>query len=237
MSAKLEWDDIDDVVLSDAIDEATRVLADERTPVRLAMYYDRGTNYAGATFAGLTPNPAEEITASDLIAVTSLGVSIGDHAIRLFLEDDEIRQAIAEALRGLPAQSLKNASDEELQPMADLYELVKKTLATPGAQSSNRWVTASKVVARKRPDLFPVRDNVVCTGLGILGLKNYLSDWRVFRRLMQNDTIESLLAALPPRIAESSSSAATDCAGETPLRLLDASLWMRFSGREPSESE
>lgn len=29
--------------------------------------------------------------------------------------------------------------------------------------NSNRWVTAAKICARKRPRLFPVRDNMVCS--------------------------------------------------------------------------
>jgi hypothetical protein len=47
------------------------------------------------------------------------------------------------------------------EPMAELYESVARCLRRAGAQRSNAWVTASKICARKRPNLFPVRDNVV----------------------------------------------------------------------------
>lgn len=226
MAAKLKFAGIDDEVFDKAIAVAVSGLNDEGTPARLAEYYDRNTNYAGATFAGLQPASASEITATDLLAVTTLGVSIGDHAIRRFLEDDQTRHDVSAALAALPEKPLEEVTDDEFVPMAELYELVKSTLASPDAKTFNSWVTASKIVARKRPDLFPVRDSVVCTNLGIMKLNYYLSDWRVFRCLMRESEVTSLLSRLPERINTRRGERAVDFATETPLRLLDAALWM-----------
>lgn len=227
MVVELKFAGIDDGVYDKAIAVAVSALNDEGTPARLAEYYDRNTNYAGATFAGLQPASASEITATDLLAVTTLGVSIGDHAIRRFLEDDQTRHDVSAALAALPEKPLEEVTDAEFVPMAELYELVKNILASPDAKTFNSWVTASKIVARKRPDLFPVRDNVVCTSLGIMKLNYYLSDWRVFRCLMRDSEVTSLLLKLPGRINTQRGERAVDFAKETPLRLLDAALWMR----------
>lgn len=226
MSAELRFDTIDEEVFDRACSEAVSALKDEGTPGRLVEYYDTATRYAGSTFAGLGVNSNNSIDATDLLAVTSLNVSIGNHAIRRFLEDDSLRAEIADALEGLPTCAVQDVRDEDFSAMAHFYELVKKTLAPADVKSSNRWVTASKIVARKRPDLFPVRDRVVCGRLGIIKLNNYSSDWRVFRTIMRTREVADLLAELPSRINQRRENRSVVLGDETPLRLLDAALWM-----------
>ena len=70
------------------------------------------------------------------------------------------------------------ADADQLLAMADMYQALKSALSPPDVKNPNPWVTASKLCARKRPDLFPVRDNVVCTYLGLIDPKgNYQVDW------------------------------------------------------------
>lgn len=74
--------------------------------------------------------------------------------------------------------------------------------------NSNRWVTAAKICARKRPRLFPVRDNMVCSlladgralnaGNGWPG--NFSVDIQVYAYLLTDDE---------------------------DMRVLDSVLWMR----------
>ena len=45
--------------------------------------------------------------------------------------------------------------------MEQLYEAIKQALSANTLKNPNAWVTASKLCARKRPDLFPVRDKEV----------------------------------------------------------------------------
>lgn len=217
-----------------AIAIARDALADSHTPQRLARYYCRETGYAGSTYAGLGRFEPFAITAEDLLAVTTLSVSIGSRPIRRFLEDTSVQRRVARHLRELPDESLQNVDDSGQAPMSRFYEFVKETLATPGAKYSDRWVTASKIVARKRPDLFPVRDNVVRKALKILRYGDYTIDWPIYQRIMLDEEISQLLNDLPDRIGEAAHGKPVDVVNETPLRLLDAALWMKHSGTAAS---
>lgn len=116
---------IDTRDLTHARDQALKALAHSATPQRVADYYSPQSDFAGATFATLSPNSSQEITATDLLAVTSLSVSIPVHSIRQFLEVEEIRKPINKALLDLPGVSLEWTDDDDLAPMAEFYDLVK----------------------------------------------------------------------------------------------------------------
>lgn len=97
----------------------------------------------------------------------------------------------------------------------------------------NVWVTASKLCARKRPGLFPVRDKKVCDYLGLSPLANYQVDWQVFRSLVADPDIvttvhilaDAAMAYAPKRNLRMDS---------WPLRLLDAAIWTyAISQNEP----
>ena len=99
--------------------------------------------------------------------------------------------------------------------------------------SSNKWVFAAKLAARKRPELFPVRDNVVCRYLaGVHTLQrghigSFRIDIQVFAFVMSDSGVRAALNShrymlrklYGPRI-----NAVPD------LRLLDSSLWMAGVG-------
>jgi len=82
------------------------------------------------------------------------------------------------------------------------------------------------LTARKRPDLFPVRDSVVCGYLGLdKGRKqNYEVDWQVFRRLLQDDGVRSQLDAVVDEAARRPGVDVGFVNGR--LRHLDVVLWM-----------
>lgn len=215
-------------VSSDTIDfakkQCLRVLNDSQTPCRIRQYYDADTNYAGSTFAALEPNASGKITATDLLAVTTLSVDIPVLAVRRILEDEVVQNELRDALKSLPSCSLEDTVEHDFRAMGAFYDLVKLLLVKADTKSSNAWVTASKIAARKRPDLFPVRDNVVCKLLGINRLGDRARDWVVFRELMRDEDVRSALNATVSnaKAVEDERAVRFDL---QPLRQLDVALW------------
>ncbi|MBN1093438.1 hypothetical protein JKP75_13220 [Blastococcus sp. TML/M2B] len=90
----------------------------------------------------------------------------------------------------------------------------------------NPWVTSAKLCARKRPRLFPVRDRVVCEGLGLYGtpIRRYGTrrvDWQVIAFLMRDEAIGRRLVKLTEQVRTSHGVRCDD----VPLRVLDVALW------------
>ncbi len=194
---------------------------------RLVRYYSLDGNYAGRTFLSLGPIDPYSFTPGDLLAITTLSVEAPPAAIRRFLDEGTTRNHLNGLLSEhvLPLDSnLAVASAELLQAMENLYAEVKPALSKSGSNRKNRWVTASKLCARKRPDLFPVRDSVVCNFLGLTSANNYQVDWQVFRQLIQSTDVTTRVDEL------------VDAAAKVPgvdvghpnnrLRHLDVLLWM-----------
>lgn len=218
--------EVADKFLEHAHEQAFKALQSPKTPGLLAKYYDSGTNYAGSAFAILKPNVPVRVTAVDLLATSTLSVRIPPRAVHRFLTEDETAHTVSQRLTALPKRELGNTGEADFALMADFYDLVKACLSRTGVKNPNPWVTASKLCARKRPDLFPVRDRVVCKYLGILSLNDRARDWFVFRHLIRDSAVK--------RCLEEHSSALVAIAGDNPrilvdqelLRLLDGVLWM-----------
>jgi len=211
----------DEEINSHALERARSLVASPAAAEHLARYYATDSNYAGTTFTDLERNEPDAITAADLLAVTALPVEVGPHAIRTF---DRSSDEISEKLRALNTELRLDTVDPAAtaEAMASLYELVKSSLRRAGAWSSNAWVTASKICARKRPNLFPVRDNVV---LDLLCLpKTYPVDWPAFQALVAD---QPMMRTLDDQVAEAAGREGVDV-GDPSLRLrhLDVVLWM-----------
>jgi hypothetical protein len=158
-----------------------------------------------------------------------MNVEIGPGATRRLLEGATHRPAILEALAGVEHKDLLVAGPVDFLAMKKLYLAVKPALSDPDTKDPNAWVTASKLCARKRHELFPVRDNVVCDYLGLIPTAkgesgNYQVDYQVYRALIGDrqiiaaidDLADQLRAGVPGRDVRPD-------AGR--LRLLDAALW------------
>lgn len=130
---------------------------------RLAAYYDPQGNYAGSTYLGVAPNDPHVFTAADLFAVTLLRVDVDARSSRRLTALGPIHTRLAVLLGELPVDvHLAEADVNTLRAMATLHNEVKRTLSPPERKTtSDRWVTAAKLCARKRPHLFPVRDRVI----------------------------------------------------------------------------
>ena len=117
------------------------------------------------------------------------------------------------------------ADERTLVAMASLHEASKRALSLSHVKDGNPWVTASKLCARKRPDLFPVRDSVVCGLLELSGRsQNYEVDWQVYRGIIQNDEVRRRIDAV---VDEASSREGVNIGHPNRrLRHLDVALWM-----------
>lgn len=181
------------------------------------------SNYAGATFLSLGQNDPKIIGFDDLLAVTTLSVRVPVAAIRRFVgesEGDEIDVLLAKVDPGLRLEDV--ADTEVTDEMAAFYEAVKTALRRSGSSTSGAWVTASKICARKRPHLFPVRDSVLRDVLGLQG--DYNADWPVFAAVVRDAEVHSHLERL---VREVASEEGVDVGDPTHLlRHLDVVLWM-----------
>lgn len=220
----MDWQVVDEARYEHILEAVRVVLAGPDAVQHLVDYYSRSGNYAGSTFVDLEPVSPWDITAADLLALTLLSVEAPPYSVRRLLEPSPDRDRVLHLLseQALPRDAgLATASTEVLESMAALHETLRRCLSPAHVKTPNSWVKASKLCARKRPDLFPVRDNVVCAFLR-LG-HNYQVDWQVFRRVMQDrdirDHIDDLASQAVARGAE---------IGDSSLRLrhLDVLLWM-----------
>ena len=110
-----------------------------------------------------------------------------------------------------------------IDPNVDITELD----GSPYEHAINLWIAlrevhgfgptrVSKLLARKRPKLLPIRDQIVNDQLQIKGY----SWWKSLAGTMRNTSVKELLRELSP-------SKATQA--PTPLRVLDVAIWMHGS--------
>ena len=233
------WRPLETVVRDVAVERTLAALGPTKTPGRSPIerqrsYYDPNGNYAGALMSTIEPNPVDELTAADLFAVTTLSMTIPALAARRLLDPrDERRRTIQRRLSeipyGLPITSLDSEDTQVVTAKKAMWELHNeiRTLMAPETSNSNRWVFAAKLCARKRPWLFPVRDNRVCEYLAAnrnlrrgAGMSQFDNDLQLFGYLMSNNAITDELARLR-RTLEGEGLRLDD----TDLRLLDVVVW------------
>lgn len=216
------------------LEYARRVVADALSDTtarpatgRLGRHYDPTRRGAGTTFLELPPVDPSTVTAADLHALTVLNAQVGALITRRLLSDPVVRGSIDEALAGLPADvDLADADRATFEAMEALARAVHAGCSDPWVAAPNPWVTSAKLCTRKRPRLFPVRDRVVCEGLGLYGtpLRRYGTrrvDWQVFAFLIGEPDILQRLEELTEQVRTSHG---VRC-DAVPLRVLDVALW------------
>lgn len=175
--------------------------------------------FTGAMFerlcgGGDSPAAANIITASDLIAVQMLSVTIPASAALALLEGD-IGKRLSELLAEIPVGlDMAKADVGLLEPGSPADQAWNQLRELRGVD----WVTANKLLARKRPRLLPVYDRVVRCVVG-----HPASFWlSLHHALTANDLElhEHLLslgrsAGIPETISA--------------LRICDVVLWMRHA--------
>lgn len=235
------WNRVSEDVLAQALEKSLLALTPDRALEGLRNYFDENGNYAGALFntieVGTTqPEPENRITPGDLLAVATLAMDIGPLQARQLLTPGHPACMEAQRLLALiptnvsladAAQKLSQTVPTEtalLSHMSDLQDTLRETgpLRKNHARPRN-WVFAAKLNARKRPLLFPVRDNVVCKylapdNLSASGPGTFRHDIQVFAHLAVHEEIAANIQTLR---AEAQIPATVP-----DLRVLDAALWL-----------
>jgi len=218
------------------LDEAIAVVTEpeqlSRTDAaQLAAQYFLGAGgraFSGAAFEHIghpwsQPSTANLITPSDLLALGTLMVPL-DHLAAVDLLTPEFQTRATALLEVIPLTSSigdSNAPDllSDDGAASQLYELIK----TVDRMGKTR---ASKLLARKRPGLIPIRDENVEQALGAKSLHAW---WKPFHQWANESRDADGHSYLD--LAQAIHSVVGLGALVTPLRTLDAVLW-RLGARD-----
>ncbi|WP_189335994.1 DUF6308 family protein [Actinoplanes ianthinogenes] len=173
----------------------------------VAAYFAPDGPFAGETFDLLGENPPDRITHDDLLATTLLDISWRPRAVRILHErGDEVRTLLDALPTGV---DLWQAGAAVLKAATVLHEWLD---GLPGVGP----VIAAKLLARKRPRLVPIHDEVVLRALAPPPNQFWVTLGGALRDPALRDEIESLR---PDGVASPSV-----------LRLLDVAIWMLHGG-------
>ena len=172
----------------------------------LRLYFDPANGFAGRTFDLLgrsEPTGGNEVDVSDLLAVTLLDVCLPPDAIRLLLE--EARDVPPIFLTHIRDLDMWDPTTEEDLRWANAFW--HWLCGIPGIS----WVIAGKLLARLRPRLVPVYDQVV-------------------KRVLPSDHFwEAMACPHPGRLLDAvvhAKEAAHLDSGYPSLRVIDSAAWM-----------
>lgn len=212
------------------VEELLRILRDHRSIPELRDYFnldcpDGRPQHTGAKFDTLGSRRCRDgvenvITPYDLLAVSCLSVTVPT-AVGLDLVEGRLGKEVAAHLREIPTDVALGEADaaEHVQhgSHADQAWWLLNDETNVG------WVTAGKLLARKRPRLIPVWDNVVKCAFGRppkndawLWMDERLRDGRLREELDQLHRG----ADLPELVSR--------------IRVLDVVMWMRHHSQHRS---
>lgn len=182
-------------------------LAVPRVRDAVALYFDPAQPFAGQTFDSLGDNPSDKIVSDDLLAVTLLDVRWTPLAVRRLLSDQAAK--VRELLGMIDDKTEIWAPDgrEQLDAAKPLWELL---CSLPGVADTR----ASKLLARKRPQLIPITDSIIIAAVG-----TPFQTWVTLHQCFQDELFRRSAESLRP-----------DNLGRISLlRIFDAAIWMLFS--------
>ncbi|MBD8606033.1 hypothetical protein IFT73_04135 [Aeromicrobium sp. CFBP 8757] len=173
----------------------------------VSEYYANG-RFAGNLFDGLGENPVGRFTSDDLLAASLLDVRFEPRAVRGLVSDN----AADTALAAIPAD-VAIWDGIALGAESDSMKLWQSLRELDGIGPTR----ASKLMARKRPHLYPILDSVVRRGLGLVNQ----NAWLGLQEALADGDLRADIDGLW-----------TGSSDERPstLRLLDVAVWMRHSG-------
>ncbi|MHA7287703.1 DUF6308 family protein [Arthrobacter sp. MDT3-44] len=190
-----------------------------------------GVEFDSWVGGGDRPDVANRFTADDFVAVSLLSVNVPPAAaISLIRDEDGIVERL---LRDIPVSlSITDLTTEARyrehlgpgSPADELWNLVTR-------KGDVRWgisqTIGSKILARKRPNLIPIVDNVIRQ---LIGKGRYWHDWHA---AMTDDT------DLPKRLESVKAASGITARGYDPgvLRLLDVILWIEGKDADRSRRD
>ena len=202
----------------------TRFLEDDQACRDLRLYFGVGLGpgelpaFTGGRFelldgGGDQADTCNRFTASDILSIEMLSVYLPP-LVALDLLEGALGEKAAALLEQIPTSvSLWDNDAVELirddGPADGLWRLLE-------SQEGVGWVTAGKLLARKRPSLIPVYDDVVRCAFG-----RPREIWKALHNALRQDD-GSFMAVLQNLMKRAGIPAEI-----TPLRALDVALWMR----------
>ncbi|CAN5199094.1 hypothetical protein BH20ACT22_BH20ACT22_14780 [soil metagenome] len=175
------------------------------------------TDFVGELFTSLgeaDPNAFEPV---DLLAVHLMGMRFTVTATETLLNSKKERDEVCDLLSEIPCNVDIWDANADLSDSSAASRLWQRLVGFENGYDGIGWVTAGKLLARKRPRLIPVIDNVIVTlvpgttdGYWAL-LQGYLRSEERRRKVdsLRHGKIPSFLTPT--------------------LRLLDTAIWMRGS--------
>lgn len=192
---------------------------------RLTAYYDRSGGALGSLFTALNPNMLQDVTPTDLLAMTTFCGALSPRLIRRILEPSPRRSALLRALHELPDDDLAAASVHRLLAMENLQLAARDAFrsSTELQETGRTWDPATVLCARKRGDLFPNPSHSVRSLLGLLpGPLAYRQTWLIYRFLLRSDEVRRRLFAILESLDDASDYSVVPDHGV--LSILDATL-------------
>lgn len=187
--------------LADRID---RLLAEPRLDELVTLYFDEDRGFAGHLFDAVGENPPGEFTTGDLLAITLLDVALEPIAVRDLLGNTP---RWAAALRLVPAERpIWDATDDDLAAANELWEALDSLRGVGPTK-------AGKLLARKRPILIPIYDDVVATFLRPAPTDFWVEVREALQDQQRRDQLDGLVSSLDRPVGT--------------LRALDVAIWMR----------
>jgi len=164
--------------------------------------------FAGNLFDTLGTNDPARFGTDDLLALNLLDEPVNAYQLKCVMSgafDDMIRDIDQDSdIRALSGDTYKKANE--------LWHALKEVHGFGPTR-------VSKLLARKRPKLLPIRDSIINE---ILGIKGY-SWWTSLSKTMSQTDVIDLLEEFNP---------CPDDGGPTLLRVLDVAVWMHGSRAE-----
>jgi Family of unknown function (DUF6308) len=190
--------------------------------------HDRLAQDAEMTAAGLLPGPADDMTASDLLAV-ALQIPVPPVAARRLLTHGGNRLEVLAALTDLQDDDLALVGPSALVGMEHLLAVIGDVMSAGDAPKSlDGFIGAEFLCARKRPGIFPALTGPVRAALGLGGGQHRRVDWLLFRALPGDREVMSAVDDLSDRVRAETHQMATDVGPER-LQILCAALNTHFT--------
>ena len=165
-------------------------------------------DFVGELFVTLGDTPSDSFEADDLLAVHLTGMTFRVSTTKALLEPGKERDKVCCLLSEIPNDVDIWDANEEMSSANKLWERLVGS-RYPGVG----WVTAGKLLARKRPRLIPVIDSVIEKRVPLPD-NHY---WSLFQNYLRSEGSKEKVESLRPEGLSASSTST--------LRLLDTAIW------------
>jgi hypothetical protein len=172
--------------------------------------------YTGSCFETFRSDDNNNYTAQDIVAVSMLSVNIPPSASRWILGAG--KQRLNELLKGIDETLSIDNTAADLAKGSTAWKLWNEIHSLSGIGETK----ASKLLAVKRPSLFPIYDQHVAKALK-LSPHVYWEPWQSFMQSEDGKKATKIVTQLADSLGKGDLS---------PLRLLDIVIWMQQHGHK-----